>query len=267
MYTNPTELTPLVLDGQKVTAESNKLGLVKFLNIPAGTYYLKEITSPAGYKENNNIYTVTIHASDENQSNSMSYYGTYNNITGELTGSNGSYSIKNIPIDVQIKLEKHDSTNGNKIQGAQFKLFKYNDSNVKEELKFSKTNNTGEIDFGLLKPGKYEIEEIKPADGYIINTSKSFTFTILSIADNNNKLVVRNDNSTLVQLVNGFSESTNNGQVICTIITVNTPGTALPSTGGPGTTIYTLGGLLLVLGAGLMYGFVLRQKKRERRLR
>ena len=117
-----------------------------------------------------------------------------------------------------------------------------------------------------MKPGKYEIEEIKPADGYIINTSKSFTFTILSTADENNKFVVRNDTSPLVQLVNGFSESTNNGQVICTIIAVNTPGTALPSTGGPGTTIYTLGGLLLVIGAGLMYGFVLR-RRRERRLR
>ena len=44
----------------------------------------------------------------------------------------------------------------------------------------------------------------------------------------------------------------------------NSSGVELPNTGGPGTLLYTLSGIALMLGAALMYGFRLR--RRERRL-
>ena len=44
----------------------------------------------------------------------------------------------------------------------------------------------------------------------------------------------------------------------------NSDGTELPNTGGPGTLLYTLSGIALMLGAALMYGF--RMRRRERRL-
>jgi LPXTG-motif cell wall-anchored protein len=52
-----------------------------------------------------------------------------------------------------------------------------------------------------------------------------------------------------------------NGQQI-----INAPedGVALPSTGGPGTLLYTLSGLALICGAALM--FIFRMRRRERRL-
>ena len=56
------------------------------------------------------------------------------------------------------------------------------------------------------------------------------------------------------------SKTTNDGD---TITIVNTPGAALPNTGGPGTLLYTLSGLMLILGSALMYGF--RMRRRERR--
>jgi len=44
----------------------------------------------------------------------------------------------------------------------------------------------------------------------------------------------------------------------------NSTGVELPNTGGPGTLLYTLSGIALMLGAALMYGF--RMRRRERRL-
>ena len=49
-----------------------------------------------------------------------------------------------------------------------------------------------------------------------------------------------------------------------TVYVKNTPGQELPNTGGPGTLLYTLSGIALMLGAALMYGF--RMRRRERRL-
>jgi LPXTG-motif cell wall-anchored protein len=44
----------------------------------------------------------------------------------------------------------------------------------------------------------------------------------------------------------------------------NKPGAALPHTGGPGTFLYTLGGITRIMASALMYGF--RMRRRERRL-
>ena len=44
----------------------------------------------------------------------------------------------------------------------------------------------------------------------------------------------------------------------------NSSGVVLPNSGGPGTFLYTLGGLMLVIASALMYGF--RMRRRERRL-
>jgi LPXTG-motif cell wall-anchored protein len=50
---------------------------------------------------------------------------------------------------------------------------------------------------------------------------------------------------------------------VYTVIITNTTGVELPMTGGPGTLIYTLSGLMLIAFSVLMYGF--RMRRRERR--
>ena len=64
--------------------------------------------------------------------------------------------------------------------------------------------------------------------------------------------------ASATETVNGTSV------VVYTIKVQNSAGVELPHTGGPGTLLYTLSGITLILGAALMYGFRLR--RRERRL-
>ncbi len=49
------------------------------------------------------------------------------------------------------------------------------------------------------------------------------------------------------------------------VLIPNNPGVELPHSGGSGTTLYTLGGLMLVIASALMYGF--RMRRGERRFR
>ena len=43
----------------------------------------------------------------------------------------------------------------------------------------------------------------------------------------------------------------------------NTPGLSLPGTGGMGTTLFTFGGLVLVLVAGIMFVVYIRRQKKQ----
>ena len=53
------------------------------------------------------------------------------------------------------------------------------------------------------------------------------------------------------------------GDDVYTIIITNSNGVALPNTGGPGTIMYTLSGLLVLIASAVMYGF--RRRHEERR--
>ena len=52
-------------DGNDVTAESGTDGRMNFKGLDAGTYYIQEISAPAGYVTNSKIYTVEIVAETE----------------------------------------------------------------------------------------------------------------------------------------------------------------------------------------------------------
>ena len=54
-------------------------------------------------------------------------------------------------------------------------------------------------------------------------------------------------------------------KLLYTFTVHNSNGVELPMTGGPGTFLYTLGGITLIMASALMYGF--RMRRRERRLK
>ena len=59
---------------------------------------------------------------------------------------------------------------------------------------------------------------------------------------------------------NGADKAVNTDGGLITIINTETAGVELPSTGGPGTVLYTASGLTLLLGAAL---FLLLRRRRE----
>ena len=97
----------------------------------------------------------------------------------------------------------------------------------------------GTLTLGKLQVGWYELEETISPTGYVKTTSNPrFTVT----ADQEGNLAVTFINSEMVTY-----DST-----VKTFTVKNEPGAALPSTGGPGTRLFTILGLVLIAGAGLL---------------
>ena len=93
--------------------------------------------------------------------------------------------------------------------------------------------------------GKYKLVETHAPNGFMILPSGiEFTVNV-------------NEGVTTIHLIQGQGASTEAG----TITIVNTPGVQLPSTGGPGTVLYTAAGLSLLLGASLW--LMLRRRKEQ----
>lgn len=173
-------------------------------------------------------------------------YGDNNTTTGDSVTITKTFGIP---------VFKYTGTN-TPLAGAEFKL--YTDSNCNEEstaLKFTLNDskyrydsakgnavltsleNTGHIDIEGLKEGTYYLKETKAPKGY--NLLK-------------NPVEIRIDSVGKIYVDGSTKENTGNVEV------KNNSGTLLPSTGGMGTTLIYLAGIVLVV----LSGYVLISKRR-----
>lgn len=138
----------------------------QFYAIPAGTYILREVYTPDGYKTANDM---TIVIKESNNQNGENHFVMYDE---RITGS--------------ITVTKTEKDNVNKpLKNAEFRLLLGDN-----EIARAKTNANGQLTFNNLavanyKNGKidgaiqYTIEEVKAPDGYLISTaSKTVIFDI-----------------------------------------------------------------------------------------
>lgn len=158
---------------------------------------------------------------------------------------------------VANKVDKDNKT----LSGAGFTLYKFDNTandyvKVGNEIKGTTENPITTFTFERLDAGKYKLVETTVPDGY--NKAEDLEFTVegtyetdstnpkfkdLVIKDKEGNTTISGENKVFtVNLAEG-SFNTN---------VVNVSGTALPTTGGMGTTIFYIIGAILIIGSGVL---------------
>ena len=153
---------------------------------------------------------------------------------------------------------KNEIKDGNELSGAGFKL--YSDVNCSKEISLKKhtdgfyypiaTGETGEEMFSDTK-GKFNIKGLDAGTYYLKETttpSGCNTISNMKIEINASHIEKKTEPTkvtvTLTKKVDGDPYTTNN--------VINKSGSTLPETGGIGTTIFYVVGVVLMLGAGVL---------------
>ena len=183
-------------------------------------------------------------------------------VTNGLLGDEGGTTINKQRKETDITLKKVDKDSLNEenpdlLKGASFTVSKYLNGSYQGmdttwgtsgSMTVSDDKNqdgtytlNGKFVFQGLQEGYYQIEETRFPDGYI-KVSGNARFKVeenanheleISLISNPDNLLLLEDNKL-------------------TIVVGNTPGIALPNTGGPGTRLFTILGSILTLGAGVL---------------
>ncbi|MCD8116464.1 MAG: CHAP domain-containing protein [Oscillospiraceae bacterium] len=247
----------------------------------AGTYYYIIYEADGGTTSNGTTYDGTVYGVKVVVSTSTSTSGTVTTtntivtktyyvltattvdgvttytaaVTNEVTENSSGEAVfsftNTYSSGTSFTILKVDSTNSSTVlSGAEFTLtitandettYYKADGTVGSSTDTLTTGEDGKISITGLTDGTYTLTEVTAPDGYNLLTD-SIVFTV-----NNGTVTLADGTSTSVATLNG------------TVITVyNTAGFELPSTGGMGTLLYTLAGLVLCGGAAL----VLYRRKR-----
>ena len=172
-----------------------------------------------------------------------------NNPDGTTDGSKKEVKVYSFKIKINKKKD-----NGSALKGATFGL--YRDAACEDKIAEATSGDDGVINFGdasKLAAGTYYLKELQAPSGYSALTS--VVKVVISTA-------TPNDNTTY-----DFKYSMNEGEennvgedgVISLDIT-NNKGFSLPATGGMGTYLFTIGGLVIMAGAALL---LIASKKRR----
>ena len=185
-----------------------------------------------------------------------------------------------VPKTYPVKIKKVDATNTNAtLAGAEFDLYgpyeaaRSLDSDDTTNGRKQKVNTTAIVvqnngigDLGNLKSGYYYLYETHAPDGFNLLDKP------VEIIVNSQRETLGYNPVTYQQEINGQTTSlSNNGGVNVVVADdgttyyelsiVNTPGVVLPSTGGPGTTVfYITGGLMTLLALALL---IARRRRRD----
>ena len=263
-YDDPQYANYLVVtSGEELTLKIKQGWNVRFLNLPIGTTYsFEEVSIPAGYDfvkadvSGTQWIANMVNGTDQGSAQAIASLpsntsGSNDNtqISGTIDFANARYSTTytNKTITTPVKILKTGQDGLSPLPDAIFSL--YGASGYAADPKVpSKTGLTsgpdGIIDLGALACGTYYLVETAAPAGY---NPLSAPVTI----------TVSVDGVTYHQEGNSFSDSQqgigfdpeNN---IYTLTVTNNAGVELPSTGGPGTWLFTCVGIILILGAGIL---------------
>ena len=201
-------------------------------------------------------------------------------VVGQDTCENAG-SIINKEQSVTLEIEKVDQNERNKkLGGAVFQLQQLDETQAGARDKdhgismpsAATDETTGRTSFSGLTTGFYKISEMEAPKGYVLASDATFFIKVL---DGEITFIDKDDSKTPDQWNNA-----SNGNLITYVLAVektdtteatnacakvgNTPGTALPQTGGIGTTLFTaLGGLMTATAGAILTMKSYRRRKQN----
>ncbi len=240
---NVTTAVFTLSDGTNTYTKSpDASGTVTFEDVPYGTYTLTETTAPAGYKKVAD-HTVEVTAD-----------GFTIKLNGTDIGKDEVYSIEDPKDDTgSITLVKTDKS-GTQLSGASFEISPFDDASSAYRNPVTHAGIGSKTISDLTLGTKYQLKEVIAPDGYIL-LGELYYFQIKL----DGTVEITSQDGTVITDYTNLKISLNG----TTISVKNEPGKVLPSTGGNGTLLYKMIGLLIILASILMYG--LRMRRRERR--
>ncbi len=268
--------TTPVLDssGNPMTVTTTATGISRFPvlpqsdnpGLPYGTYVLKETQAPTHYTTpTQNAWTVRLCYTDAGTllAPDVSPYQHNMRYTGNDT--NGQWRITNPrkPFYYTVEVIKVDES-GNPLPGAGFSVT--DPVNAGQTLT-GETETDGKylFDANFTANIAYVLSEVSPPGGYF-SLPANIQFRVDEDTSDDTYTAVFINSGDFAGTVSLNLKETGTGDNTKYVLEVKVQNQAtyeLPATGGPGTLIYTLSGILL-LGTALMVGFCTR-RKRERR--
>ncbi len=187
------------------------------------------------------------------------------------TNTSNTNSVSATVYTHKMEIAKVDSASGTALTGATFKIY-YNpgDNNMKwavatnvdgvyyvtgttndeTQATLLECDSAGKIVIAGLNTREYHIKEITPPEGYNkIQTAQTVT------------IIQEGTNFKASHTGTFTTASYNSDGTIINVVIRNTSGTTLPTTGGMGTTVFYIVGLVLVLGAAVL--LISRRRKRS----
>lgn len=185
-----------------------------------------------------------------------------------------------VPNKIQIKKVDNNTNDPSPLQGAKFKLFEEVEyggqsipglpsddikvvevKNDEQAVETESTGNDGITELGYtLDPKKvYYLIESKTPDGYLV---PQYGYKLFYNADGNLCIATVRDDGKFGE---GVPAVYTNDLLTATVTIQNTPGQALPNTGGAGTKLFTFSGAAVIAASGLMYGYKKKKDKRNRK--
>ena len=251
--------------------------------LPAGNYYLREKDTPPGYNPMKADIRISISATGEvtlkkaikpTQSGHWNITDDGIDEIAEIEGPGEDnvlcIKIKNKPND-PVRILKNAAGTNNPLKDIDFELYKIDQVDITTmkpkagqiPMVSGTTDEKGIFDLGGLEDNiTYYLFETKTLPGYvpllgpvIITTSRT--------AQNDFRLQVNYNGTTLTPEKVNVKMDDDVEWDVWQITVENSLGYELPSTGGPGTALYTFGGIAILVMSALMYGFRMRRGERR----
>lgn len=241
-------------DGTKVSGEN---GLVFDEPLELGSYWLQEVSAPEGYVTPEAPYELEVGVETITLRQGTDIIAQASVGTEETSIE---VKVANVPAEKSVMLRKKETGAGNRyLNGAEFKVTYTADDGQTTEYTWKSAevegtagvlcDTTTDEPVRSLGLGTWHILETKAPAGYIL-PAKAFVITVTTGG------IDKKENMEEVTITKDEQEET------YTIEIANSTGAMLPETGGPGITMYTLGGLAAI-AVSLVYGLGMRRKKEK----